>query len=435
MRRSTNIIHRNLPPAMPCECVMHVGSSCREAANHESYFVVLMRTASECREAGRTWEALACGSEGSGVVRASCRNSRSSPSPQSSLNPVLATYAAKGECQHCTKRAASLCRPSNRRLFIEAARMRCASCPGVHRGGPHEVRLSLTKRSVTIIGPASYVELAKIERHIRDTDIVVRPNVPVSGAGRLLLPRGSGSRVDVVYHHGAILGEAVPRDRLSLASREGVAAEARPHLQPRVVNGSTGGGRARATAVDFASAHSALTEATLDAYRAAGVRQVVVAVECCNGARVRNYDCLATLEKARVPRPGSASRAPSQRGAAAIGLRRLTLGDTGAEGGLRSFRTGLKLLLDVCRQRPARVSLYGYDFYQASADGADDQHGFEGYYKDSRSAHSPWHNETAEIHFFARYLAASRCPIRIDTHLANVVRRVTGRVFAPSLRL
>lgn len=204
----------------------------------------------------------------------------------------------------------------------------------------------------------------------------MRLNVRVR-SDHVWLPRGTTTRIDIVYHHGAVVGEPIW--------------------------GETG----RTDAFD------GLAASTMQAYQRAGVRQVVLTVECCNSRRIANF---ATLSK----RPELSS----------MRFRRLSRSDTKPPGGsVRAghFRTGLKALLDLHRQQPAAIFLTGFDFYAVAT---DDKHGmlqgFPGYYRNSSRPHqSSWHNASAELAFFGEFLA-TQPNIFIDPHLASVLRNRLG---------
>ena len=245
----------------------------------------------------------------------------------------------------------------------------------------------LRGRSVAIVGPAAYVSGAGIASHVARADYVVRPNVRVDGRGKLVLPMGTTSRVDIVYHSGAVLGE-----RVGLGEQK-----------------------------DVATAFSALSLHTLRAYEAHGVRTVIVAV-CGNSPRIQNLVNIShhfASERMRVLL-GTGARHES----------------TGCSAPTQRFRTGMKALVDVHRQRPATIFIFGFDHYSGQSLHA---HGFPGYYRDvvhELPNAAVYHNTTQEKEYMARLVLSidrrGRLPekkpstmLYVDEHEANVIRPST----------
>lgn len=155
--------------------------------------------------------------------------------------------------------------------------------------------------------------------------------------------------------------------------------------------------------VNKASNYSALTVHTLRAYQAAGVKSVVLAVE---------YDALRAANFWRLARKSEFS---------GIHFRQLARNDIGA--GHRHLRTGLKLLLDVVRQKPRSVHLFGFDLYTSNT------HGFGGYYRDTASpVQSTWHNTTRELIFMREFARQHRSVVTLDSHLTRVLNEAKGQV-------
>jgi len=241
----------------------------------------------------------------------------------------------------------------------------------------------LRGRTVAVVGPAAYVVGANIASHVERADVVVRPNVRVDGRGKLVLPKGTTSRVDIVYHSGAVLGE-----RVGLGAKK-----------------------------DIATSFSALSMHTLKAYEAHGVRTLVVAV-CGNSPRVQNLVNLShhfSSDHMRVIL-GPGARHES----------------TGCSRPTERFRTGMKALVDVHRQRPAAIFLFGFDHY---AGGSLHSNGFPGYYRDvvhEAPASALYHNTTQEKEHMARLILAidrrGRLPeapstrLYVDEHEASILR-------------
>ena len=68
--------------------------------------------------------------------------------------------------------------------------------------------LTLTNRTVAIVGPASYIEGEGVEKLIDSSDYVIRPNCKLlPNLNGLLLPRNTTRRCDIVYHSGAVENE------------------------------------------------------------------------------------------------------------------------------------------------------------------------------------------------------------------------------------
>ena len=254
-------------------------------------------------------------------------------------------------------------------------------------------------KTVAIVGPAAYVESApSIEAIVERADVVVRPNVRVDETGELVLPRGTTRRVDVVYHSGTVLNELV------------------------------GHGRKK----DVATAFSALTLHTLERYDANGVGTVIVVV-CGATFRTRALANLTTQFFAR---------APNSRMRLLLGS---NAGGHDCPAPLDHFRTGVRAIVDVHRQRPARIFLFGFDFYQSQ------RHGFPGYYRDTNNenpALAVFHNTSAEMEAVAWLLllgldatnertiavqVPSLAPVDmfIDAHEADVLRQSMDALCSP----
>lgn len=219
----------------------------------------------------------------------------------------------------------------------------------------------LRGKTVALVGPAGYVETAGVDRFVKAADVVVRPNVRTKNNSRLLLPHNVTRRVDVVYHSGAVLGEPL-------------------------AEGAT-------------SATTALAPATLASYRAAGVsRVIVVATPKEDAGRVRNLAQLAAAS--RKYRKPELLLAPAPDDA--------------------RLRTGVQAFLDVHRQQPSVLCVFGFTFYSA-----DSAIAFPGYYDGitrvapDRAAN---HNTGAELALFARHFVGNAGPcVLVDRHVADVL--------------
>lgn len=123
--------------------------------------------------------------------------------------------------------------------------------------------------SVAIVGPAAYVERASIniEAVVASADSVARPNVKVNATtGRLVLPKGTTRRTDLVFHSGAIEGDITKRARAD---------------------------------VRRVSSWSALSEATAIAYAKAGVRALVLSAgQAALAARPKKKGVASTIGRA-----------------------------------------------------------------------------------------------------------------------------------------
>ena len=109
---------------------------------------------------------------------------------------------------------------------------------------------------VAIVGPAAYVEAAGIGGVVAAADLVARPNVKVdAGTGRLVLPAGTSSRTDLVYHSGALEG------RVSTRNAKGAS---------------------------YVTGWSALSTLVATAYARAGVATLVLAVSALRAASSRS---------------------------------------------------------------------------------------------------------------------------------------------------
>ena len=174
----------------------------------------------------------------------------------------------------------------------------------------------LLGKTVAVVGPAGYLPRTRgIAQQIASCEVVARPNVRVGDNHRLVLPPNTTHRADFVYHSGSMIGELVGR------------------------------GQAKDAATQF----SALNLRTLRVYEAHGVQATIV-VACGNEPRVRS---LANLSIAH-----SAAFTPRMRLLLAPGAGSVDECMRPEE----RFRTGIKALLDVYRQRPSRILLVGFDF-------------------------------------------------------------------------
>ena len=85
----------------------------------------------------------------------------------------------------------------------------------------------------------------------------------------------------------------------------------------------------------------------------------------------------------------------------------------------RHLRTGMKALLDVLRQRPAAVLLFGFDFYSGT------DLGFSDYYRGVSSPLSSFHSTRDELLLFRRLLRQHRNTLFIHSKLARVCSNST----------
>ena len=81
----------------------------------------------------------------------------------------------------------------------------------------------------------------------------------------------------------------------------------------------------------------------------------------------------------------------------------------------------VKMIVDLLHQRPARLLLFGLDFYASNASGA--AHGFRGYYVDEGrpEAGGGYHDSAEELRFLACLVRAAQDPIYMDGHLKRIL--------------
>ena len=243
-----------------------------------------------------------------------------------------------------------------------------------HKHGTDEARSGVVQlirgKHVALVGPAGYLTTVSVAAAIGEADIVVRPNVRIratahSGNFTLLLPPRTTSRCDLVCHSGLAPGAFVV--------------------------GPLGEGRRT-------SREAGLSDESLWAYARNGVKGVIVVQhEPDRKANVRNLTAVAPIK---------------------LWMSRL------ARRPVRYYRTGLLCLLEILQQKPAKVSLFGYDFY------SNRQRGFPGYYSELADVpqhmhgDSPSHNSTRELKFFVTtILSRHKNTLIIDDHLRHIVEQ------------
>jgi hypothetical protein len=278
---------------------------------------------------------------------------------------------------------------------------------------------SLGNKTVVVVGPAPYVEgVAGLVSVVAFADVVARPNVRVDPSQKaLVLPENTTSRVDIVFHHGALEDE------------------------PLRASGK-------------ADAWSSLGLSQAKAYAAAGVRLLVLA-EATHKQRCWHFEKLRHLLRGE-------SNTPS------IQLRSLLAPPATLHGCSRGrdehvhHRTGVKMITDILQHRPRHLVVFGFTFYDASDGGnasaprtlsrthrhqngstwssgsragrggtEPSMHGFRGYYSESVPAPETvdgWHDTDAELRYFACLLLSTTAPISIDGHLKRIlVKRAAAR--------
>lgn len=228
-----------------------------------------------------------------------------------------------------------------------------------------ELRHLFENKVVAIVGPAAHtyhdgVALAAIAK----ADTVVRPNLHVDHSSRTLRLPPRQSRCDVVYSAGLAPGQL-------------------QHVQ----TGRTG-------MLVPTAAGSALSNSTLEIYAERGIRAVILSE--------LKFDRISHFRSLQPPTGlllATARRYPAK---------------------LARLRTGTKAIIDVLRHAPARVMLFGFDFYQTST------HAFAGHYASFEAAgvhrrhhgSSRHHDASEELRYFRRHLWHR---VQIDDHLRRVL--------------
>ena len=230
-------------------------------------------------------------------------------------------------------------------------------------------------KSVALVGPASYVEHAGIETHVRNVDIVVRPNVKLwPTLDGLMLPKRTTSRCDVVYHSGSMVNETVIGPK---AGKDEIISE-----------------------------RAGLSPTALRMYAAHGVKRVILAVTQPNILKIR----LRSQNFANLSR----MFAGSQLNITFDYVRHLRRDQI-------FFSTGMRALLHIVRQRPRSLMLFGFDFYSDQAGKA-----FPGYYDAIPGVPMPllgtssMHHPSIAMRSLSNVMN-THSNVYIDSHLANVL--------------